>query len=90
MRCCLAALMLILVNRIPTKPFQLQRRFFIAFPICPSRGNSKTVETVKNYRRILKGFEVFSILKINFDKIAILVINCSERWRLVIANVSNF
>ncbi|XP_016168518.1 uncharacterized protein LOC107611069 [Arachis ipaensis] len=37
-------------------------------------------ETVKNYRKILRCFELMSGLSINFDKSSLIPINCDAQW----------
>ncbi|XP_057720056.1 uncharacterized protein LOC130934510 [Arachis stenosperma] len=37
-------------------------------------------ETIKNYRRLLRCFELMSGLSINFDKSSLISINCEESW----------
>ncbi|XP_016168738.1 uncharacterized protein LOC107611308 [Arachis ipaensis] len=37
-------------------------------------------ETIKNYRRILRCFELMSGLSINFDKSSLIPINCDDQW----------
>nr|XP_025651867.1 uncharacterized protein LOC112747845 [Arachis hypogaea] len=37
-------------------------------------------ETIKNYKRILRCFELMSRLSINFDKSSLIPINCDEQW----------
>ncbi|XP_016177809.1 uncharacterized protein LOC107620107 [Arachis ipaensis] len=37
-------------------------------------------ETIKNYKRLLRFFELMSGLSINFDKSSLIPINCDEQW----------
>ncbi|XP_016173257.1 uncharacterized protein LOC107615734 [Arachis ipaensis] len=37
-------------------------------------------ETIKNYKRLLRCFELMSGLSINFDKSSLIPINCEEQW----------
>ncbi|XP_015955069.1 uncharacterized protein LOC107479451 [Arachis duranensis] len=37
-------------------------------------------ETVRNYKRLLRCFEVMSRLSINFDKSSLIPVNCSQEW----------
>ncbi|XP_016172256.1 uncharacterized protein LOC107614629 [Arachis ipaensis] len=37
-------------------------------------------ETMKNYKRLLRWFELMSELSINFDKSSLIPINCEEQW----------
>ncbi|XP_016165230.1 uncharacterized protein LOC107607841 [Arachis ipaensis] len=37
-------------------------------------------ETVRNYKRLLRCFEVMSGLSINFDKSSLIPVNCSQEW----------
>nr|XP_025635827.1 uncharacterized protein LOC112729904 [Arachis hypogaea]XP_025636565.1 uncharacterized protein LOC112730719 [Arachis hypogaea] len=37
-------------------------------------------ETIKNYKRLLRCFELMSGLSINFDKSSLIPINCNELW----------
>ncbi|XP_016206725.1 uncharacterized protein LOC107647118 [Arachis ipaensis] len=37
-------------------------------------------ETIKNYKRFLRCFELMSGLSINFDKSSLIPINCEEQW----------
>ncbi|XP_072061954.1 uncharacterized protein [Arachis hypogaea] len=37
-------------------------------------------ETIKNYKRLLRCFEVMSGLSINFEKSSLIPINCDEQW----------
>ncbi|XP_016172733.1 uncharacterized protein LOC107615139 [Arachis ipaensis] len=40
------------------------------------------MDTIKNYRRLLRCFELMSSLSINFDKSSLIPINCEEQWTL--------
>ncbi|XP_072060145.1 uncharacterized mitochondrial protein AtMg01250-like [Arachis hypogaea] len=37
-------------------------------------------ETVRNYKRLLRCFEVMFGLSINFDKSSLILVNCSQEW----------
>ncbi|XP_016178235.1 uncharacterized protein LOC107620616 [Arachis ipaensis] len=37
-------------------------------------------ETIKNYKRLLRCFELMSGLSINFEKSSLIPINCEEQW----------
>ncbi|XP_016170819.1 uncharacterized protein LOC107613365 [Arachis ipaensis] len=37
-------------------------------------------ETIKNYQRLLRCFELMSELNINFDKSSLILVNCDEQW----------
>ncbi|KAL1320283.1 hypothetical protein AAHE18_14G045500 [Arachis hypogaea] len=37
-------------------------------------------ETIKNYRRLLRCFELMSGLSINFDKSSLVSVNCDDQW----------
>ncbi|XP_016185996.1 uncharacterized protein LOC107627686 [Arachis ipaensis] len=37
-------------------------------------------KTIKNYKRLLRCFELMSGLSINFDKSSLIPINCDEQW----------
>ncbi|XP_016182625.1 uncharacterized protein LOC107624684 [Arachis ipaensis] len=37
-------------------------------------------DTIKNYKRLLRCFELMSGLSINFDKSSLIPINCEEQW----------
>ncbi|XP_016199813.1 uncharacterized protein LOC107640826 [Arachis ipaensis] len=37
-------------------------------------------ETIKNYKRLLRCFELMSGLSINFDKSSLIPVNCDEQW----------
>ncbi|XP_057739799.1 uncharacterized protein LOC130956860 [Arachis stenosperma] len=37
-------------------------------------------EIVKNYRRILRCFELMSGLSVNFDKSSLIPVNCDDQW----------
>ncbi|XP_016194949.1 uncharacterized protein LOC107635914 [Arachis ipaensis] len=39
-------------------------------------------ETIKNYRRLLRCFELMSGLSINFDKSSLVSVNCDDQWVL--------
>ncbi|XP_016200148.1 uncharacterized protein LOC107641156 [Arachis ipaensis] len=47
-------------------------------------------ETVKNYRRILRCFELMLGLSINFDKSSLIPINCDDRWVQCMCSVLGF
>nr|XP_025638133.1 uncharacterized protein LOC112733407 [Arachis hypogaea] len=49
---------------------------------CPSED-----ETIKNYKRLLRCFELMSGLSINFEKSSLIPINCDEEWVRRMCNV---
>ncbi|XP_016169157.1 uncharacterized protein LOC107611777 [Arachis ipaensis] len=45
-------------------------------------------ETIKNYKRLLRCFELMSGLNINFDKSSLIPINCDEQWIQILNSLS--
>ncbi|XP_016195906.1 uncharacterized protein LOC107636951 [Arachis ipaensis] len=67
-KCIRSASISIMVNGSPSKPFKMER------------GLRQEEETVRNYKRLLRCFEVMSGLSINFEKSSLIPVNCSEEW----------
>ncbi|XP_072090600.1 uncharacterized protein [Arachis hypogaea] len=89
--CVRSASISILVNRSPSKPFKMERGLRQGDPLSPflfvlvvdvlNRMIGETEEEiVKNYKRLLRCFEMMSGLNINFEKSSLILVNYSQEW----------
>ncbi|XP_052109892.1 uncharacterized protein LOC127741466 [Arachis duranensis] len=90
------ASMSLLINGSPSKPFKMERDLREGNPLSPflfvlvvdvlhriiREAIRKRQETIKNYKRLLRCFELMSGLMINFDKSSLIPINCDEPQRM--------
>ncbi|XP_016168537.1 uncharacterized protein LOC107611089 [Arachis ipaensis] len=89
--CVTSASISIMVNGSPSKPFKMERGLrqvgrdnielsHLQFAddtilFCPPEE-----ETLRNYKRLLRCFEMMSGLSINFEKSNLIPVNCSSEW----------
>ncbi|XP_052110107.1 uncharacterized protein LOC127741497 [Arachis duranensis] len=98
MECVTTASLSILINGSPSKLFKMERGLrqgdpFFTLLVCSGCGCPASndwrgkEETIKNYKRMLRYFELMSGLSINFDKSSLIPINCDEQWARRMCNL---
>ncbi|XP_029152462.1 uncharacterized protein [Arachis hypogaea] len=94
MECVGTSTMSVLINGSPTKPFKMDRGLRQGDSLSPflfvlvvdilhrmiGEAVRNEEESIKNYKRLLRCFELMSGLSINFEKSSLIPINCDQLW----------
>ncbi|XP_052117691.1 uncharacterized protein LOC127747630 [Arachis duranensis] len=87
--CVTIASMSMLINGSPSKPFKMERGlkqgdplshflFVLVVDVLHKMVGEAEMETLVNYKRLLRCFELMSGLCINFDKSSLIPVNCEK------------
>ncbi|XP_016206405.1 uncharacterized protein LOC107646756 [Arachis ipaensis] len=88
--CIKTASISIMVNGSPSKPFKMERGLRQGDSLSPflfvlvvdvlNRMIGEAEETARNYKRLLRYFEVIPGLSINFENSSLILVNYSQEW----------
>ncbi|XP_015941167.1 uncharacterized protein LOC107466677 [Arachis duranensis] len=85
--CVTSVFMSLLVNGSPLKPFKMERDLRDSIELSHLQFADDTIlfcppdeETIRNYQRLLRCFELMSGLTINFEKSNLIPASCERMW----------